>query len=213
MTTEPIDAGEFGEWLRGFVAALDGDLDTDVPCGTCTGCCTSSWYIPLRPVDAAVVPLVPATRLLDVPGQPGRRVIGYDARGHCPLLHDGRCTAYAVRPRTCRTFDCRVFAAAGLRAGGSDKAAINERVARWRFRYADAPAERAHAAVRAAATFLRNDAASFPVGQAPDRPGEVAVAAVRAHALFLDEPVPTGREAKRALARRVLAVLAAPPRA
>ena len=41
--------------------------------------------------------------------------------GHCPMLVDGRCSIYEHRPRTCRTYDCRVFPAAGLErrsAGG-----------------------------------------------------------------------------------------------
>ena len=40
--------------------------------------------------------------------------MGFDERGRCPMLTDAGCSIYAHRPRTCRTFDCRVFTAAGL---------------------------------------------------------------------------------------------------
>src|SRR5207244_2030213 len=34
--TEPIDAGPFTAWLDEMSAALRGEADADVPCGTCT---------------------------------------------------------------------------------------------------------------------------------------------------------------------------------
>ena len=74
--------------------------------------------------------------------------MGYDDRGHCPMFADGRCSIYANRPRTCRTYDCRVFAAAGVVPDDPDIAA---RVRQWRFDYADAADEKAHADVRARA--------------------------------------------------------------
>ena len=52
------------------------------------------------------------------------------------MLSCGNCTIYAQRPQTCLDYDCRVFAAAGIDAGGADKAVINRRVHEWRFRFA-----------------------------------------------------------------------------
>lgn len=207
---QTLPAGEFGAWLHGIRAALRDDLDTEVACGTCVGCCVSRYHVTLRPGDAAARARVPAEFVVDSPSlPPGHALIRPRADGRCPMLRDNACTIYAMRPRTCRTYDCRVLAAAGIRAGGADKAVIDERVRRWRFAYADDDARRAHAAVRAAAQFIRNDATSFPPGRAPTRPNDVAVSALQCYELFLGAPVPESRDAKRALAERVLAACAA----
>ncbi len=60
--------------------------------------------------------------------------MGFDAHGRCPMLQNGRCAIYPHRPQTCRDYDCRIFAATGIDAGGKEKAAVNARAARWRFR-------------------------------------------------------------------------------
>jgi Fe-S-cluster containining protein len=67
------------------------------------------------------------------------------------MFVDGACSIYAHRPRTCRTYDCRVFAATGV---VPDKPAIAARVAQWQFADGDADAVAAHDEVRAAATAL-----------------------------------------------------------
>ena len=36
------------------------------------------------------------------------------------MLVDGRCSIYEHRPRTCRTYDCRIFTATGLDVGAND---------------------------------------------------------------------------------------------
>lgn len=201
---DALDAGEFGAWLADMRAALRDDRDTEVACGTCVGCCTSSLYIVLRPGDARVLPHVPTEFVVESPRLPaGHRAMGFDARGHCPMLREGRCTVYALRPQTCRTFDCRVFAAAGIDAGGADKAPITVQSRRWVFRYASDDARRAHAAIRTAAQFFRNDATSFPPGAAPSRHADVAIAALLTYELFLDG-IPDSRVERERLAHRVL---------
>jgi Fe-S-cluster containining protein len=209
VTAGRIAAGEFGAWLRGFRAALRDGGDSDVACGTCTGCCTSSYFVTVRPDDVAARRRIPAGYLVRAPNAPpGTQLMGYDERGHCPMLRAGRCSIYADRPQTCRTYDCRVYAAAGL-SPGNDKPAIKERVRAWEFAYADDDARRAHAAVRRAAEFVRNDATSFPHRRVPDRPGEVAIIAVKAYEAFLDLRVPDGREDKRRLAERTIELVRA----
>mgnify|MGYP002783618191 CR=1 FL=1 len=203
-TPGPLAAGEFGAWLREIRLALRDDRDTDVACGSCTACCTSSYFVTLRPTDVAARRLVPTSLLVPAPGAPpGTLVMGYDARGHCPMLRDGRCSIYADRPQTCRTYDCRVYAAAGI-GPGADKPAIGARVKQWEFAYASAEARREHEAVKRAAQFIRNDATSFPPGSAPSRPAEVAVAAVKAYEAFLGVEIPDDREGRRRLAERVV---------
>jgi len=46
-----------------------------------------------------------------------------------------KCRIYTQRPLTCRKYDCRIFVAAGIAAGGAEKVLINQRVLRWKFSY------------------------------------------------------------------------------
>jgi Fe-S-cluster containining protein len=144
-----LDAGEFSGWLAEMRAALRGAGTTDVPCDGCTACCTSSQFVHIAPDEAATLAVIPAELLFPAPGLPrGHVLMGYDERGHCPMLVDERCSIYAHRPRTCRTYDCRIFAATGIELEDPTKVAIAERTARWRFRY-DSPAAHAeHDALR-----------------------------------------------------------------
>ncbi|MEY2476284.1 MAG: uncharacterized protein QOG87_1599 [Actinomycetota bacterium] len=181
MTAEddPVPAGPFSVWLVGMRRALDGDAASDVPCGGCTACCTSSQFVHIGPDEADALAHIPAALQFPAPGLPeGHVVLGYDERGHCPMLVDGACSIYVHRPRTCRTYDCRVFPAAGVEVE-DDKPAIAQRAARWRF---DFPAEADrihHEAVQAAARFVRDRGDSVNATR-------LAVLAVEMHDAFLD---------------------------
>src|SRR4029079_18414171 len=138
---------QFGSWLAGLQEALDGgasserarrevDVDVDVPCGSCTACCTSSQFVHVGPDEVDALAHIPADLLFPAPGLPaGHRVLGYDERGHCPMLVDGACSIYPPRPRPCRTYDCRIFAATDIDLAAEDppKASIGARARRWRF--------------------------------------------------------------------------------
>ena len=200
----PIDAGEFGPWLLQAAAVLRGTAGADVPCGSCVGCCVSSYFIPVRPEDTAARARVPSALLVHAPGQPpDQRMMGYREDGSCPMLEQGLCTIYADRPQTCRDYDCRIFAAAGIDAGGADKHVINARVRAWRFRYGDDGEQRAHGAVRAAAAFIRDHRAAFPGGRGPTAPTGIAVLALKAHTVFLDPAI--GMQADADTARAIIA--------
>jgi Fe-S-cluster containining protein len=80
--------------------------------------------------------------------------MGYDEHGHCPMLVHGACSIYDHRPRTCRAYDCRVFAASGLELEGPTKSAINDRVRRWQFQLVDGSDRAGLDAVRSAATVV-----------------------------------------------------------
>jgi Fe-S-cluster containining protein len=152
-----LDAGDFSSWLAGMRAALRGERDADVPCDGCTACCTSSQFVHIGPDETDTLAHIPPELLFPAPLlAPGHVVLGYDERGHCPMLVDGRCSIYEHRPRTCRTYDCRVFVAAGVAPDEGDpaKAAIAQRASRWRFTYRTDSDRRQHDAVRAAAAVV-----------------------------------------------------------
>ena len=178
-------AGPFSEWLRAMRTALAGEAGMDVACGDCVGCCTSSYFIKVRAHETATIERIGANNLRPVPETSnGSQLMGFDAQGHCYMFANGGCSIYAHRPVTCRTYDCRVFTAAGMDAGdGRD--VINERVARWRFEYPDADDAREQRAVRAAAAFLRQHPVRFPSGHVPSRAADIAVLAVKSYPVFM----------------------------
>ncbi|HET9864446.1 MAG TPA: YkgJ family cysteine cluster protein [Steroidobacteraceae bacterium] len=181
----PLPAGNFSEWLRAMRGALAGGPGMQVACGDCVGCCTSSYLIKVRPGETGTLARIPAELLVDAPGDAGgTKLMGFDARGHCPMFRDGGCTIYPQRPDTCRTYDCRVFTAAGIDAGDK-RPVINQRVARWQFAYPRESDHAEHRAVMAAAQFLRQHPVRFPGGYVPSRPADIAVLAVKAYGVFL----------------------------
>ena len=181
-----MHAGPFGAWLAAARASLRGESGgMDVPCGECIGCCTSSLFIHIRPDERATLAVIPAQLLVRAPGLPrGHKLLGFADDGSCPVLHDRACSIYPQRPRTCRHYDCRIFAAAGIDAGGG-KDVVNERVRAWEFSYEKDAERRAHEAVRAAAAFIRSERASFPGGEAPSSPDQIAVLALKVYPVFL----------------------------
>lgn len=177
-----VAAGSFGAWLEEMRLALRTDRGTKVPCGDCRGCCVSSYHIPIRTQDRAARARVPPQWIVQASG---RVMMGYRDNGLCPMLQDGNCSIYEYRPQSCRDYDCRIFAAAGIGAGGDDKQVINDRVRQWEFTYASEEELRLHEAVRAAATFIRTKGESFPGGRGPTAPTGIAVLALKSYRVFL----------------------------
>jgi Fe-S-cluster containining protein len=201
-------AGGFVPWLAGMQAALAGDADSDVPCDGCTACCRASQFVHISPDETDTLAHVPAELLFPAPGLPdGHVLMGYDEAGRCPMLVGEQCSIYDHRPRTCRTFDCRVFAAAGVLPEEPAKADVAARAATWRFDVADADDERARDAVRAAAAFVVDHGDLLPGGSGPRDATGIAVLAVEVHEAFLDAaaaPGPSPTPARSAEAVRVL---------
>lgn len=127
-------------------------------------------------------------------------MMGYLPDGDCPMLSDRKCSIYAHRPQTCRDYDCRIFAAAGIDAGSSDKTVINDRVRAWRFSYPTQLDRQLHDAVLAASVFIREHRADFPGGRAPTAPTGVAVLAIKVYNVFLDTQLAGRSNAEIALA-------------
>lgn len=187
MAADPaqhFDAGGFGEWLAAMRAVLRGERDADVPCGGCTGCCVSSYPIPLRPGDEVARAQVPEQWLIG-PAAPGERwLMGFREDGSCPLLADGCCSIYAGRPQTCRDYDCRIYAATGLLPDGN-RPVIAARVTAWKFTYGSEQERRDAEAVRQAAHFIHANRALFPPAMRAGSATAVAVLSVKIYPLFV----------------------------
>lgn len=191
MADDPSDdeptlaAGDFSPWLEQIQGALRGERGSDVPCGGCTACCTSSQFIHIGPDETDTLAHIPADLLFPAPRLPfGHVLLGYDERGYCPMLVDNRCSIYEHRPRTCRTYDCRVHPAAGLE-GDDDEALIARQARRWRFSFPTRADQIRRDAVRAAATFLDEHRDSLPIATAPTTAAQTAVLAIEIHHSFL----------------------------
>ncbi|HET7490215.1 MAG TPA: YkgJ family cysteine cluster protein [Acidimicrobiales bacterium] len=185
----PLAAGRFSVWLREAERAVAGG-EAVVPCDGCTACCTSSQFVHIGPDEAATLARIPPALLFPAPLRPaGHVVLGFDERGHCPMLVDGRCSIYEHRPRACRSYDCRVFAAAAVEP---EAPAIAERTRRWRFAVPSPADEDAAAAVRAAARWLGEHPDLLPERLRGGGPTGLSVLAVQAHRAFLGgaEPAP-----------------------
>jgi len=185
---QPVPAGSFGTWLAGMDHVLTGNGESDVPCGGCTACCRSSQFIPIGPDEVVTLARIPAEVLFPAPRRPpGHMVLGYDERGHCPMLVDDRCTIYEHRPRTCRTYDCRVLPAAGVERDDVDERPVAKRARRWRFDYPEEGDEVRHAAVRAAAAFVREHPDQLPAAIVPANTTQRAILALWVRGAFVGE--------------------------
>jgi len=177
MTESDLPAGDFASWMVTIRGAIRGDAGSDVPCGGCTACCRSSQFIHIGPDETDALAHIPAPLLFAAPGRPrGHVVLGYDSRGHCPMLVDDRCSIYDHRPQTCRAYDCRVFAATAIE--NDDKPLIARQARRWRFSYPTEGDRAEHDRLKAAAAQL---------GERPGSPTERAVRAIEGPGAGTDE--------------------------
>ena len=192
---QPLPAGRFSVWLAGMERALRGEQASDVPCDGCTACCTSSQFVHIGPDEVDTLAHIPAALLFPAPRLPkGHVLLGYDEHGRCPMLTDGGCSIYEHRPRTCRTYDCRVFPAAGIEPEDDDKQGIARRARRWRFEHPAEADHREHEAVRAAETFIREHEDRLPDELVPANATQRAVLAVELHEAFTGQPLEGGVE-------------------
>ncbi len=186
MNEADLPAGDFSVWIAGMLAAIRGEGESDVPCDGCTACCTASQFIHIGPDEVDTLAHIPGALLFPAPRLPhGHVLMGYDERGHCPMLIDNRCSIYEHRPRTCRTYDCRVFAAAGIEPTGDTKVEITARARRWRFNVRTDVDRAQQAAVRAAAKYVAEHPDLLPGGRSTTET-QLAVLAVEVHRAFVD---------------------------
>jgi Fe-S-cluster containining protein len=188
-----LEAGEFSSWSGELKAAIRGKNDSNVPCDGCVACCTSSQFIHVGPDEIDALSHIPKKLLFPAPRQPrGHFLLGYDQRGRCPMLIGKKCSIYEYRPRTCRTFDCRIFTAAGV-VPEKGQALIARQVGRWCFSFNSKVGRKHHEAVRAAATFLREHSDKLLPEIAPKNATQLAVLAFRVHKAFLKKEKKTGQ--------------------
>jgi Fe-S-cluster containining protein len=181
---EDLDAGDFSLWLAATRATLRDGGDADVPCSGCTACCTSAQFVHIDPDETDTLAHIPSELLVPAPGRSaGHAVLGYDENGHCPMLRDGACSIYEHRPRACRMYDCRVFAATGIEPG-VEKPRLVEHVRRWRFRVISDDDRTRRDAVREAAA-----AASGTAGAPAASPTQIALTAITGYERYLPPEV------------------------
>ena len=182
-----LEAGNFSNWLSDTHTALRNDAETDVPCGECNACCRSSYFIHIKPDELSSLSHIPDELLFPAPGLPeGNVLMGYDEKGHCPMLRDGVCSIYDHRPATCRSYDCRIFPATGIQISGKEKVLITQQIQRWKFNLSEADEINEHKAVHKAASFLTHKSKLFPPDALPGNPTQLAIMAIKVHDLFLE---------------------------
>ena len=187
--TTALDAGDFDTWLAGTKATqLDGE-EADVPCGSCNACCKSFYFIHITAADVGALHAIPKELLVQAPGLPtGHFVMGYTEHGHCPMLVNERCSIYNDRPQTCRAYDCRIFAAAEMQPGETDKALVSRQTSAWAFSYTTPEATATQKAIARAANWLaseRENKSSYLPGEfLPSNSTQLAVLALQLRELF-----------------------------
>jgi uncharacterized protein len=187
LTSRDVPAGDFSAWLHRTRTAAPAQGTADVPCGECTACCASSYFVHIAPDETETLRRIPPDLTIPAPGYPqGSVLLGYDSSGRCSMLVDQRCSIYEYRPRTCRSYDCRIFVAAGIDSVNRER--IDRQIRSWRFSYASAKDRDDHAAVQAAARFIREHADQFPRGAAPAGAKQLAALAIQAFDVLADPP-------------------------
>ena len=181
-----LAAGDFSSRMIEMQGAIRGERGADVPCGGCTACCRSSQFVHIAPDETDTLSHIPAELLFPAPRLPhGHVLLGYDERGHCPMLVDNQCSIYEHRPTACRTYDCRIFPAAGLEIDDDDKVLIARQAQRWQFSFPTEADRDQHDAVRAAANFLDEHTGLLPDRTTPGNATQLAVLAIEIHDAFL----------------------------
>jgi len=190
-----LPAGNFSSWLRQIRKSILTESGTKVACGDCTACCSSSYYIRIGPKETQARKRIRKDLLVSAPGLPkGYRLLVYEKNGLCPMLKGVKCSIYNYRPKTCRIYDCRIFTAAGISAGGKDNALIAGQAMRWKFNYPGKRDRDEHLAVKTAAKFIRQHPKNFPGGRVPENPSQLAILAIKVYDVFLDKKKMTNTE-------------------
>lgn len=104
--------------------------NVSVPCGSCNACCRSSKVlVNLYPDELKKFPDAVLDKEMSTdPGSTQWRLPKRED-GTCVYLIEGKCSIYAGRPRSCRTYDCRFQLFTGVRRG--DDPIMDEAISQW----------------------------------------------------------------------------------
>ncbi len=200
-----ISAGAFSSWLKEVRHSLITEKGINVNCGDCNACCTSSYFIHIQPQETKTLAKINKQLLFPAPGLPkGNVLMGYDENGNCPMLLNNHCSIYKNRAITCRNYDCRIFTAAGIDPGGSDKSLIKKRTDQWQFEYPTPTDLEEHLAVKNAAHFIKNHAHCFPNGAIPQTPPQLAILALKVYTVFLLDDVSSKKISDSKIAQLII---------
>ncbi len=119
--------------------------------------------------------------------------MGFRDDGSCPLLCASGCSIYSDRPQTCRDYDCRIYAAAGLLPDGERPVISQQGAGLALSQCRPAVEQAAAAAVLRAAEFIRDHATLFPAAMRAGSATAAAVLAVKSYGLFEDAELAPGR--------------------
>jgi len=175
------NAGRLDAWLIATDKALQEQGATNVPCGNCTACCRSGQFIHLAPEDAPALAAINPALLFPVPDESDRFLLGFDDEGRCPMLIDDTCSIYNARPQACRVYDCRIFAATGVKP--FNQPLIEAVVGQWSFE----DKGEVHIALSRARRYVAANIKAFGI---TEHPIQLALSAIKTHALFLKEDQP-----------------------
>ena len=175
----------YSQWAAKTHAQVIAGKPADVPCGTCTVCCRAGQFIHIEKDEAAFAAIPEALRVA-APGAPGVYIMGHGENGHCPMLIDNACSIYAKRPITCRTYDCRIFSAAGV-FPDETQPEIASRARQWHFlpepnNGTNTEANR-HEATQKAASFLQQHQQTLFGSMVNEI--QLSLSALKIHHLFL----------------------------
>lgn len=181
-----MPAGAFAAWLEQYLRAqTQPEPAGEVPCGDCTACCKASYFIAIADEERATIERIPRVHLTVSTHNPPEWALDQSCSGSCPMLVNDACSIYANRPRACRRFDCRVFAATAISPGSGPRTAVNQQVWRWRFDYPSAADAIRQTALLNAVAFMQRRADLIDPAAAPADTSELAKAAVCVHEVFL----------------------------
>jgi len=180
-----IETENYSVWLKQTKQSYQNKKDAIVPCGDCRGCCTSGYFIHIKPEETKTLSKIPKALLFSAPGLPkGHVLLGFNEKGHCPLFVNNQCSIYAFRPQTCRKYDCRIYPATRFKVEDS-KPLIAEQTQRWRFKFSSEQDLNDYQAVQRAAKFIQTHSHHFPKEFLPNHSVQLAVLAIKVYALFL----------------------------
>ncbi len=172
-------------------------------------------FVHIKPEETQTIQRIPRALLFSAPGLPkGHVLLGYNDKGHCPMLVRNLCSIYEFRPQSCRDYDCRVFAATCIPVDPQAQPEIARRVSEWAFHHESEESREKHRIVQEAAAFLNKNKDLFPQGSIPTYPVQLAALAVRIYRLFLERAETMRKQASAVsdaeIAHAILTVLSEP---